>query len=89
LFLSDPDFPHIFTNHPGSSADTNSIMDVTTISGASAFQQQTIANNVSSSVAAKVLDSQRTQGAAVLKLLDASNIQATTSNSSHKLDVQA
>jgi hypothetical protein len=60
-------------------------MDVTSISGASAFQQQQVANNVQSSVAAKVHDSQKTQGAAVLKLLEASVVQPSADGS---LDVK-
>jgi hypothetical protein len=51
-------------------------MDVTTISGASAFQQQTIQQNVQGSVAAKVLDSQKQAGAAELQLLAAASPQA-------------
>jgi hypothetical protein len=62
-------------------------MDVTTVAGASAFTQQNIANNVSSSVAAKVLDSERTQGAAVLQLLQASTIPSQPGNGS--IDIKA
>jgi hypothetical protein len=49
-------------------------MDVTTISGASAFQQQTIASNVQSSVAAKTLDIARTEGAGALQLLQSATL---------------
>jgi Putative motility protein len=65
----------------------NITMDVTTVAGASAFQQQQVANNVSTSVAAKVLDSQRTEGAAVIKLLEAATIPPGATGST--LDVQA
>jgi hypothetical protein len=61
-------------------------MDVTTVSGASAFQQEKVTNNVQSSVAAKVLDSQRTEGAAVLKMLEAASGPPGGTGSS--LDVQ-
>ena len=62
-------------------------MDVTTVAGASAFTQQTIANNVNTSVAAKVLDSERTQGAGVLKMLEAASPQPQSSNGS--IDIKA
>jgi hypothetical protein len=64
-------------------------MDVTTISGASAFQQQKVANNVQSSVAAKVLDSQRAEGAAVVKMLEAASPQPSASSPSGSLDLRA
>jgi hypothetical protein len=87
--LSDLFNRHIFTNPPYDSADMKSTMDVTSISGASAFQQQTVANNVQSSVAAKVMDSQRTQGADVLKMLEAASPQPSSSNPNGSLDVHA
>lgn len=61
-------------------------MDVTTISGASAFQQNQVANNVSTAVAAKALNSQRTEGAAALKLLQSATVQP--SGSGKGLDVR-
>jgi hypothetical protein len=88
FLLSDLKSRHIFTNLPGILTDTTTIMDVTTVSGASAFAQQTVANNVSSSVAAKVHDEQKTQGAAVLQLLQDSTIQQSAV-SSKGLDVRA
>jgi hypothetical protein len=69
-----------------SSISSASLGDITTASGASAFQQSKIASNVQISVAAKVEDSARTQGAAVLQLLQASTVSA--SSSSKGLDVQ-
>jgi hypothetical protein len=63
-------------------------MDVTTINGASAFQQQTIAQNVQGSVAAKVLDSQKQAGAAELQLLQAASPNSTADSSGH-VDVLA
>jgi hypothetical protein len=62
-------------------------MDVTTVAGASAFQQQKVQNNVQTSVAAKVLDSQRAEGAAVEKLLEASTVPPGATGST--LDVHA
>jgi hypothetical protein len=62
-------------------------MDITTVSGASAFTQQNIASNVSTSVAAKVLDSERTQGAGALQLLQASTIPAQSTDG--HVDVKA
>ena len=61
-------------------------MDITSISGESAYQQQKVANNVQTSVEAKVNESQRTQGAAVIKLLEASTIQPTADGS---VDIRA
>ena len=63
-------------------------MDVTSISGASAFQQQKVANNVSTTVAAKVANTQRAQGADVLKLLEASTVPQS-SGGSKGLDIRA
>jgi len=63
-------------------------MDVTTISGASAFQQQTIQQNVQGSVAAKVLDAQKQAGAGALQLLAAASPKPAV-DSSGRVDVQA
>jgi hypothetical protein len=64
-------------------------MDVTTIAGASAFQQQQVANNVQTSVLAKVHDSQKTEGADVLKMLEAATPQTSTSNPNGSIDIRA
>ncbi len=45
---------------------------ITTVAGASAFQQSQTADAVGSAVAVKTLDAERTAGAGVLKLLAAS-----------------
>ena len=74
----------------GKVADTNitmainsissaSLGDITTVAGASAFQQSKVASNVQSSVAAKVEESAREQGAATLRLLQASTVQNSAS----------
>jgi hypothetical protein len=63
-------------------------MDITSVSGASAYQQLNVANNVSTAVAAKVLDSQRTQGAAALQLLQSSTVQASANSSANGVDVK-
>jgi hypothetical protein len=60
-------------------------MDITSVSGASAFTQLNIGNNIATSVAAKVLDSQRTEGADALKLLQAVSPQGGSNGS---LDVK-
>ena len=62
-----------------SSVPSATVGDITSVSGASAFQQARVASNVQSSVAAKVEDSAREQGAAVLQLLQASTVQSGTS----------
>ncbi len=64
-------------------------MDVTTVSGASAFQQQKIAQNVQGSVAAKVLESQKAEGAGVLKLLQAASLQSLPSSPAGGVDTYA
>jgi len=87
FILSDPCIPHIFTNPRRKVADRKT-MDVTSISGASAFQQQKVANNVSTTVAAKVANTQRAQGADVLKLLEASTVPQS-SGGSKGLDIRA
>ncbi len=85
--LSDPDKRKNLTQVVRGSADSCS-MDVTTISGASAFQQQTIQQNVQGSVAAKVLNSQKQAGADALQLLAAASPKPA-GNSSGGLDVTA
>jgi len=53
-------------------------MDITSVSGASEFQQLKIGNNVGTAVAAKVLDSERTEGAGALQLLQAASLPTST-----------
>ena len=67
----------------------NITMDITSVSGASAFQQLSIGNNVATAVAAKSLQAQRTQGAAAEQLLEASEIKPESTNGSGKVDVKA
>jgi hypothetical protein len=94
--LSDPSNPENLANAFGHTVDTNitmaississaSVGDITSVAGASAFQQAKVAANVQTSVAAKVEQSARTQGAAVLQLLQASTLP---SSSSKGLDVR-
>jgi hypothetical protein len=64
----------------GKVADMNITMDITSVSGASAFQQSKVANSVSTSVAAKVLDAERTAGAGALELLQAATVPSSSSN---------
>jgi hypothetical protein len=63
-------------------------MDITSVSGASAFSQLSIGNNIATAVAAKTLESQRAQGADALKLLQAATVPPTSGGSDHSLDVQ-
>ena len=57
-------------------ADTNR-MDVTTVSGATAFQQQKLQFNVQTSVAAKTLNIAKDLGAGALQLLQGATQGAT------------
>jgi hypothetical protein len=52
-------------------------MDVTTVSGASAFQQQKLQSNVQTSVAAKTLNIAKDLGAGALQLLQSATQGAT------------
>jgi hypothetical protein len=65
-------------------------MDITTVSGASAFQQQKISSNVQASVAVKVLDAEKTEGAGALQLLQAASPQSGSEGStSGSVDLRA
>jgi hypothetical protein len=52
-------------------------MDITSVSGASAFQQLNIGNNVATAVAAKTLNAQKQNGAEALKLLQSASPAST------------
>ena len=60
-------------------------MDVTTVSGATAFQQQKLAANVQTSVDAKVLNIAKTEGAGALQLLQGAALQAAAPEASEGL----
>ncbi len=51
-------------------------MDVTTVSGASAFQQQKLQYNVQTGVDAKILDIAKNLGAGALQLLQSASLQS-------------
>jgi Holliday junction resolvasome RuvABC ATP-dependent DNA helicase subunit len=71
-------------------ADVSNTMDITTVSGASAFQQQKLANNVQTSVDAKVLNIAKTEGTGALQLLQsASAPTAGTTTSTGGIDTFA
>jgi len=64
-------------------------MAISSIGGSS--QQLNVSSSIQTAVSAKVLDSQRTEDAAAIKLLQASTVPATssTSGSSKSVDVKA